>query len=143
MTRITRSALVGHPPERMLELVRDVEHYPSFLSGCVDAEVHAQDEHEQLATLTMQLAGLEQRFTTRNRIIDGHGMTLELEQGTFRDLRGTWRFTRVGQTGCRVQLDLSFDFGGSLLSSAFARGFRKVADRMVDDFVARAEAVYG
>lgn len=142
MTRITRSALVGHPPERMLELVRDVAHYPSFLSGCVDAQVHAEDAREQVATLTMRLAGLEQRFTTRNRITDGHGMSLELEQGTFRDLRGEWRFIPLGE-GCRVELDLTFDFGNGLLSSAFARGFRHVADRMVDDFVARADVVYG
>lgn len=141
MTRITRTALVGHPPERMLELVRDVERYPRFLTGCTGAEVHSESGGEQLATLTMRVAGVEQRFTTRNRI-SRDGMRLELEQGTFSDLRGQWRFRPVGG-GCRVELDLTFDFGNRLLASAFARGFRRVADRMVDDFCARAEEVYG
>lgn len=141
MTRITRSALVGHSPDRMLALVRDVERYPEFLSGCTHAEVHSEDEYEQMATLTMRLGGLEQRFTTRNRM-QGDGMTLELQEGTFSDLRGCWRFVPVGG-GCRVELELVFDFGSSLLSSAFARGFRRMADRMVDDFCGRADEVHG
>jgi len=38
---------------------------------------------------------------------------------------------------------LSFDFSSKVLSSAFKRGFTHIADRLVNEFSQRADAVYG
>jgi ribosome-associated toxin RatA of RatAB toxin-antitoxin module len=39
MREIRRSALVPVPPQRMFELINDIEHYPQFVPGCHAAEV--------------------------------------------------------------------------------------------------------
>lgn len=143
MTVIDRSALVRHSPEQMFDLVRDVQSYPEFLSWCSGAEVLSEDGNEQLAALEVSIAGLKQRFTTRNRLDCPRALEMRLEQGPFRELKGSWRFEKIGGEGCRVSLRLEFEIDNRLLAAAFGRGFARVADRLVDDFTARADEVHG
>ena len=85
---------------------------------------------------------MRQSFTTRNSLVEGEKLSVALLEGPFQRLAGEWRFEALNETACKVILQLNFDFSGSLLSAAFRRGFATVADRLVGDFCARAEAVY-
>ena len=90
---IRRSALVTFSPEQMFDLVVDVERYPQFLPWVVGAEVHEKTDHDLLASLEMQRAGVRERFTTRNVMERPSWMTLKLVHGPFRLLEGRWSFT--------------------------------------------------
>ena len=140
---ISRSALVLFPAEDMYRLVEDVASYPRFLSWCVSAEVLEQGKDWQLASLEIAIAGIRQSFTTRNQLVRGQKLSVELVEGPFQALSGEWRFVPLGESGSKISLHLGFQFSGSLLSSAFRRGFAGVADRLVNDFCMRAETVYG
>ncbi|NEZ04153.1 type II toxin-antitoxin system RatA family toxin [Wenzhouxiangella sp. XN201] len=142
MPEIHRSALVPYTPDQMYGLVRDVESYPSFLGWVRSAEVHEEDQQHQLATLEVALGGLVRRFTTRNTLVPGERLIMQLERGPFEELGGEWSFRPVGE-GCRVGLDLRFSAAGSILLRPFQRNFSRMADRMVDDFTRRAERVHG
>lgn len=142
-TSIERSALVGYSPRQMYELVRDVPSYPRFLSWCSDAEVVSETEGTQVASLEISIAGLKQRFTTRNSLSPPSRIDIELESGPFRRLEGGWRFEPVGESGCRVKLSLKFAMASRLFAGALEKGFARVADRLVDDFCRRAGQVYG
>ena len=142
MPEVHRSALVSYTPDQMYALVRDVESYPRFLNWVRSAEVHREDESHQLATLEVQLAGIVRRFTTRNTLIPGERLVMQLDRGPFEDLSGSWNFKAVGE-GCRVSLDLRFEVSGSILLRPFQRNFSRMADRMVDDFTRRADQVHG
>src|SRR5699024_8942056 len=83
MPEINRSALVSYTPAQMYALVRDVERYPEFLDWVRSAQVHREDEHSQLATLEVQLAGLVRRFTTRNTLVPDRKLTMVLDSGPF------------------------------------------------------------
>ncbi|NND44255.1 MAG: type II toxin-antitoxin system RatA family toxin [Xanthomonadales bacterium] len=141
--RIERSALVVHNAGEMYRLVHDVAAYPEFLRWCTHAEVHEQSQTLQLATLGISVAGIEQQFKTRNRLDPGRGLAMELEEGPFRSLSGEWRFRPLGDDGSKVLLRLEFDFRPGLISTAFERGFRGIADHMVSEFVKRAHQLYG
>jgi ribosome-associated toxin RatA of RatAB toxin-antitoxin module len=140
---ITRTALVLHPAHDMYQLVQDVNSYPEFLSWCTHARVLEQTADAQLARLDVSIGGLKQSFTTRNRLVPGELLTLSLVEGPFRHLSGEWRFDALAETGSKVSLRLTFDFSSSLLSSAFRRGFARVADKLVLDFSRRADQVHG
>lgn len=140
---IRRSALVLHPAMDMYRLVQDVPAYPQFLSWCVEAQVHEQTAEHQVATLVVKIKGIRQTFTTRNRFVPGERLTLSLVDGPFRRLAGEWLFEPLGDAGSKVTLALAFDFSNRMLSTAFQRGFAHVADRLVADFSARADDVYG
>jgi len=140
---IKRTALVLHSAPDMFRLVQDVPSYPLFLSWCVHAQVHQQDNQEQLASLRVRIGGVEHEFTTRNRFVQDERLTLSLVDGPFSHLSGEWQFKALGDTGSKVTLLLTFDFSNSLLSSAFRTGFARVADKLVSDFGRRADQVYG
>lgn len=143
MQEIVRSALVLHTPENMFGLVSDVGRYPEFLSWCTAAAVHRASPDEQVASLTVRIGGVSGRFTTVNRLVPGARVDMRLESSRlFRDLRGHWAFEPVGP-GCRVHLALQFEFNNRIAAAAFTRGFARVADRLVADFCARADQVYG
>ncbi|NIP16946.1 MAG: hypothetical protein GWM87_01380 [Xanthomonadales bacterium] len=96
-----------------------------------------------LASLAVRAAGIEQRFTTRNRLEPGVRLGLSLVEGPFRSLSGEWRFLQLGESGSKVALRLDFDYRRGLVSAAFQRGFARIADHLVQEFCQRADDVFG
>lgn len=139
---ITRSALVPFPANHMYELVEDVASYPQFLSWCASSSLIESSEDKQLARLEIAIAGIRQSFVTQNALVPGQRIGMELVEGPFQNLSGEWRFQALGPAGSKILLQLDFDFSDNLLSAAFRHGFARVADRLVNDFCVRAEAVY-
>lgn len=143
MIEIRRSALVGYTAEQMFDLVNDVEAYPRRFSWCAGADVQSHDEHALTARLDLRFAGMNHSFSTHNALHRPERIEMRLAGGPLRELEGTWTFTALGDRGCKVELDLRFDFTGNLLGRALGIGFRALADRMVDDFCAEAARAYG
>lgn len=127
---------------QMFDLVRDVERYPEFLSWVVDAECYEETENFQYASIEVSIGGVRRRIATRNDLIRGELLRLNLAEGPFQHFSGEWRFSDLG-IGSRVQLSLGFQFDNPLLVAAFSRGFVSVANRMVDDFCRRADVLHG
>ncbi|MCB1636449.1 MAG: type II toxin-antitoxin system RatA family toxin, partial [Xanthomonadales bacterium] len=65
---------------------------------------------------------------------------LELVDGPLNRLSGSWGFRALGD-GCKVALDLNFDYRAGLLDGAFRLGFERLANQLVDDFVRVARRV--
>jgi len=141
MPEIQRSALVSYSSTQMFDLVRDVERYPEFLSWVVDAECYEETEDHQYASLVVSVAGISRRIATRNDLVPGELLRLNLAEGPFRHFSGEWHFSDLG-IGSRVQLWLGFEFDNPMLVAAFSRGFVSVANRMIDDFCRRADVLY-
>lgn len=142
MPDIHRSALVPYSPGQMFDLVKDVERYPEFLSWVVGAECFEETETHQYASLELSIAGIRRRIKTRNELVPGERLTLNLDEGPFQRFNGEWTFTDLG-IGSRVELSLGFEFDNPALVAAFSRGFVNVANRMIDDFTRRADQVHG
>ena len=140
--KIERTALVAHSALDMYKLVADVPSYPQFLSWCTATTVHEQSDEAQKASLTVNIAGVTQHFTTINALIAGEKVGMKLFEGPFKNLQGEWSFKQLGEHGCKISLELEFEMTGRLVSSMFGKGFGKIANRLVDDFCKRAEEVY-
>ena len=139
---IKRTALVLHSASDMYRLVQDVPSYSQFLSWCLVSEIHEQTEYEQLASLVIKVSGIQQKFTTRNRLVRDERLVMSLVDGPFKRLSGEWQFQPLGTDGSKVSLFLGFEFSNRVLSSTFQRGFTRIADRLVQDFCQRADQVY-
>ncbi len=93
-----------------------------------------------VAALSLSASGITETFTTRNRLTPCEKIDMELVSGPFQELTGGWTFVRLGDDdGCRVELDLSFQFTG--VKSLLGAVFNRAADKMVDAFCARATDV--
>ncbi|MFD2179809.1 SRPBCC family protein [Veronia pacifica] len=142
MPRITRSALVPFSAEQMFELVNDVEAYPSFLPGCAGSRVLATDGASITASVDVSKAGIRKTFTTRNSLVDGQRIDMQLVDGPFRKLVGGWHFTSLDVDACKIELNLDFEFTNKLAEMAFGTVFNELTGNMVKAFTKRARDVY-
>jgi ribosome-associated toxin RatA of RatAB toxin-antitoxin module len=142
-TQVKRSALVPYPAPALFQIVNDVRRYPEFLPWCHQAEVCDESIDGLTATLSLRGSGISETFTTRNTWVADERINLELVSGPFQSLSGYWLFTAIADQGCRVDLDLTFQFGGvaSVLGGPFNRVFSRAADQLVNAFCNRAAAV--
>lgn len=90
------------------------------------------------ARLELRIAGIRSAFTTRNALEAPHRITMQLEEGGFKHLRGEWIFHALSEDACKVSLSLDFE-ASTLLAPAFVMGFQGLADKMVDDFCKQAD----
>ena len=143
MTEVSRSILVDHTPAQMFALVDAVEDYPRFLPWCGGTTLLQRDERVTRATIVIAYHGVRQSFTTENDKRAPAEMAIRLVEGPFRRLDGTWRFTPLGDSGCKVELRLHYEFASRILEKLIGRVFDSIADTLIDAFAKRAEQVYG
>jgi ribosome-associated toxin RatA of RatAB toxin-antitoxin module len=142
-TRIQRSALVPYSARQMFDLINDVEAYPEFLPHCRSARVLEAREGSIKATIELAKGALHKSFTTLNRLDAPNRIEMQLVDGPFRRLHGSWRFTAEEGRGTRVALDLEFEFSSRLMALAIGPVFNHVANSLVDAFVRRARSIHG
>ena len=143
MYNINRSALVPYSAEQMFELVNNVEKYPEFLPWCGGSAVLEDHGDVTVASVTIAFKGVHKTFSTRNRLSPPEKLQLEMVDGPFSRLQGTWRFKALDTNACKISLDLDFDFSNRVVGAVIGPVFKKIADTMIDSFAKRAEELYG
>lgn len=152
MKHVKRSVLLWYSPHEMYELVTAVERYPDFLPWCQKSDVLERDDEGMTVRLTLVKGGVRHAFTTRNFHRADEQVRIELVDGPFSDLEGTWQFLPVGRAGaalepavsaCRIEFDLRYAFANSVLEALVSPVFDRIANTLVDAFVQRAEQLHG
>ena len=127
----------------MFDLVNDIESYPEFLHWCRASRVERKNDQEVVATLDVGLGGVHKQFTTRNALDRPRQMDIELVDGPFRSLRGTWRFENQAEGGSIVELRLDFEVAQTPLDMMFGMLFEEIVRSQIAAFIQRAENLYG
>ena len=138
---VHKSTLIAYSAESMFDLIEAVEHYPAFLPWCAGATVLARDESVVVANVRVDYHGLRIAFTTRNPKQRPESMSITLEHGPFRRFEGNWRLTPLATTACKIEFSLWYEFDGAIARTLAAPVFARIADTMIDAFVARADSV--
>ncbi len=142
MRQVNRSALVPYSAAQMFELVKDVESYPDFLPWCRDAEVHIRGDDFIEASLELHRGRISKHFRTRNVFRHAEFLGIELVGGPFRHMSGGWTFRQLGDAGCKVSLELVFEFESRATDMIFGRFFEHTCNTLVDSFTQRAATIY-
>lgn len=149
MPRINRSALVLHSAQAMFGLVDDIKSYPEFLPWCASSKELARDEQGVCAQIELRKGRVHKSFTTQNSNDPGVSITMRLVEGPFKKLEGVWSFQVLDEgssnlpSGCKVSLDLQYEFSNVLLKMTMGPVFQQIADKLVDAFCQRANDIYG
>lgn len=143
MESINRSALVPYTQEEMFSLVGDVDSYPRFLPWCRGSETLERAGDTVVARIDFSVGGVGRSFTTRNINNPPSEIRIQLVDGPFSRLDGYWSFTRLGDDGSRIALDLQYDFSSRVTRMVVAPVFGQIANSLVDAFQKRAVDVYG
>jgi len=134
--------LVNHSAGRMFHLVDDVTQYPQFLPWCGGVDLIQQDDASTIATLHIDYHGLRQNFTTENHKTFPETMEIQLKNGPFKHLNGSWHFLALSDDACKVEFSLNYEFENHFLEKIIAPVFNHIANTFVDGFVKRANAIY-
>lgn len=143
MRKVSRNAIVPFSASEMFVLVDDIETYPEFLPWCESAVVHKRDAAIVEATLELRRGRISKSFTTRNSLQQNEAIELSLIGGPFKHLAGGWTFQQLGDTGCKVSLELDFEFNNPVTDMLFGAFFEASCNSLVDAFTQRAEKIYG
>ncbi|MCU7836659.1 MAG: type II toxin-antitoxin system RatA family toxin [gamma proteobacterium symbiont of Taylorina sp.] len=143
MTCISKSALIPFSADKMYDLVADVDNYQYFLPWCSGSKILERTEDEIKGQVDIQHLGMNKTFTTLNRMQKNKMIEMRLINGPFKQLHGFWRFNALDENGCKISLDLEFEFSNKVMSLAFGPVFSQIANSMVDAFCQRAMDIYG
>ena len=109
MPEVRRTALVMHSAEQMYQLVNDVDRYPEFLPGCVASQVFEESNGHMLAELTLRKGPVSQVFSTSNTLTPNEKIAMELSNGPFEYLKGSWTFKPLSEEACKIAFELDFE----------------------------------
>ena len=143
MASLSQSALLPYSAEQMFALVNDIEAYPSFMNGCLGAEVLQEQADTVTARLDLGKAGLRYSLTTRNVLQPPEKMTMTLVDGPFSTFSAEWRFIPLTPDACKTCLDMRFEFRAGLLDAALKALFEATSRDLVNAICKRAELLYG
>lgn len=134
--------IVPYTVEQTFEVVNDVARYHEFLPGCECSTVFNRTCTTYDARLNLVALGIQKELITRNTPKSNRSLAVELVQGPFIELQGTWRFQDYGE-GCRVTLDLDCDFATELIqvfsSTLLKRGIARTVDAFIKEVRRRRE----
>ncbi len=128
--------------EQMYQLVNQVDDYPKFLNWCSDASILKQTSDQIIASVEINKSGFNQSFTTINTLTPNQRIDMKLKEGMFKQLNGTWVFTKLNDQACKIELSLNFSFSSKILDLAISPIFTSIANSQLEAFVARAKVVY-
>ncbi|MDQ1186047.1 type II toxin-antitoxin system RatA family toxin [Agrobacterium larrymoorei] len=147
MPQFETCRLVKHSPDRMYDLVADVEKYPEFLPLCDGLTVRSKKERDGktllVADMTVGYKAIRETFTTQVLLKpEERAIDVKYLDGPFRYLDNRWRFEPTDDGGCSVYFFIDYEFKnrllGALMGSMFDRAFRMFAEA----FEARANRIY-
>ncbi|MES2547560.1 MAG: type II toxin-antitoxin system RatA family toxin [Pseudomonadota bacterium] len=142
MNVVQKTVLVMHSAEQMYALVDAVEDYPQFLPWCGGVDLLERTDAKTSATLHINYHGIKQHFTTVNNKTFPHSMDIQLKDGPFKHLDGSWQFITLRADACKIEFKLNYEFANGFLEKIIAPVFSHIANTFVDGFVARADKVY-
>lgn len=136
---LRRSVLVPYSAERMFDLIEHAEDYPQFLPWCVGATILERSDDWVAGRLDFSYLQIKFSFKTRNAKRRPQWLGVRLVDGPFRRFDGDWHLTPIGELGCKVQFDVSYEISDGLLDQLAKPAVEYVSRSMMDAFVKRAE----
>ena len=143
MSSFHKKVTVPYTAEQMYDLVNDINAYSTFIPLCISSEVHEEQDHNLTATIKIAKGKIGFGFTTVNSMEKGRSISMNLENGSFKALKGVWRFTQSGTHECIISLHFDFEFSNQLLDIALGGLFKQLCDSMVESFRKQAVVRYG
>ena len=136
---------VRHLPQRMYEIVADLEDYPRFVPNCKAMVVRPDGTSEttRLATMTLFFGPITQAYTSRVTF-DPQQRTIKAKavDGPFAYLDSVWSFEPEGM-GTRVRFEIDFKISNPLIAAVAEPAFAAKQAQIIQAFVDEADRRYG
>lgn len=142
MIEIRKSVLVPYTPDKIYNLVTDIKNYPKYLPWCSSTEIKDQTDGTVTATVNIEYLKMKTHFTTKNTNYPYEKIDMQLVDGPFKELTGSWIFTPLGETGCKIEFFLYYKFSSQLLEKIIGPVFNYISKNIVECFIKEAHKLY-
>ena len=129
-------------PEELFALVSDVESYPIFLPGCLNARIVERSGRILRVENVFGFGPMRTRFVSMAELEPPHRLDISSRDGPWRNFRLAWRFQPMNG-GCRVSCASSLELRSPLLAGLAKLSENAVGNRLMAAFEARAKALFG
>lgn len=143
MPRHTEQRRLPYTPEKLFDLVADVESYADFLPWVAAVRIRSDSETETVADLVVGFRALKETFTskvTKRRPTEIH---TDYVEGPLKYLHNSWKFAPDGEGGALVDFCVDFAFRSRIFETLAGQMFDRALRRMIGAFEDRAHALYG
>lgn len=90
--------------QKLFDIVADVERYPEFLPGWIDAQVLSRKEDHMLVRQTLGIGPIRTRFCSRADYCPPDAISIRSDDGPFHHLEIAWHFKPTGESSSEVTL---------------------------------------
>ena len=138
---------VPHLPQRMFEIVADLDDYPRFIPNCKAMDVRADPAagaaDVRLARMTLYFGPITQSYTSRVTI-DPEALTISAKavDGPFAYLDSVWRFESEGM-GTRVRFEIDFKISNPFIAAVAEPAFAAKQEEIMRAFADEADRRFG
>jgi coenzyme Q-binding protein COQ10 len=135
--------LLPYTPEKLYNLVSDVEKYPDFLPWCIALRVRSREVKIINADMIIGFKVFREKFSTRVTLNPPRRIDVEYLDGPFKYLNNHWIFKPIDDGACEIDFYVDFEFKSILLQKAIGAVFNEAVQKMINAFEARAHRIYG
>jgi len=132
--------------EQLIDLVLDIEKYPTFVPFCMDAKIHKKKEQGNLlliiADLTIGKGPFKDTYKSDvkyNKKEDSIFVT-NLD-GPLKHLENTWYFKEENNI-TEVSFEVDFELKNEFLNIVMTKSFQFALDKIAEAFQKRAEELF-
>ena len=143
MQTYTASQTFAWSREQLFDLAADVERYPQFLPGWIDASILERSDQRLRVRQQLGLQLLRQPFISTATLQRPERISIDSEDGPFRCLHIEWRFETVNPAQTGVSLSINLQLHSRFLETMAGALFNLAAADIVARFGTRAHQIYG
>ena len=132
--------------EQLIDLVLDIEKYPTFIPYCLDSKVHEKKEQDSLLLIVADLTigkgpfkdtyKSDVRYNKKNDSIYVTNL-----DGPLKYLENNWYFKQVDDI-TEVFFEVDFELKNKFLNIVVTKSFQYGLDKIADAFQKRAENLF-
>jgi len=146
MPRASVKRLIECDKNQLIDLVLDIEKYPSFVPYCIDAKVHKKKKTDDFVNIIADLTigkgpfkdtyKSDVKFNKKNNSIYVTNI-----DGPLKHLDNKWTFEEH-KNGTEIYFDVDFEIKNKFLNILMTTSFKYGLDKIADAFQDRANKLF-
>tara|TARA_B100001996_G_scaffold327954_1_gene275016 strand:- start:661 stop:1110 length:450 start_codon:yes stop_codon:yes gene_type:complete len=132
--------------EQLIDLVLDIEKYPSFVPFCLQAKVHERKDKGDFLTivadLTIGKGPFQDTYKSHVKLNKKEdSIYVTNMDGPLKHLENTWKFKEENKITV-VSFEIDFEVKNDFLNIVMTKSFQYGLDKIADAFQKRAEELF-
>ena len=146
MPRASVKRLIRCEKNQLIDLVLDIEKYPTFVPYCIDAKVHEKNDTIDfvniIADLTIGKGPFKDTYKSDVRFNKKHNSIYVTNiDGPLKHLDNKWKFEDHIE-GTEIYFDVNFEIKNKFLNILMTTSFQYGLDKIADAFQERANQLF-